>query len=102
MIPDIDIHRSAWLMIRSHKIVVAVTLALLCLLILRNSAHGEGAYQDEDELRLVGAINVYVDDQVTDGCLSQPNALKAEAELILRRSSISPTGALARVSSWPF
>jgi len=49
-------------------------------------------YQDERELRLVRAVSVYIiKDQVTDGCLSNPSALKVEAELILRRSGISVT-----------
>ncbi len=45
---------------------------------------------DEDQLAKVEAIHVNVLDSVSvsDGCLPQPNALRIEAELILRRSGI--------------
>jgi hypothetical protein len=55
------------------------------------SAFAEGSRQNEAELRLVRAISVNIDDQVMDGCLSNPDALKVEAELVLRRSGISIT-----------
>ena len=38
---------------------------------------------------MVRAVSVSVEDGVRDGCLSNPNALKVEAELIFRRSGIS-------------
>jgi hypothetical protein len=46
------------------------------------------AYQSEKELRLVRDISVFIEEEVTDGCLSNPDALKVEAELILRRSGV--------------
>ncbi len=56
------------------------------------SAFAEGtSSQNADELRLVRSISVYIEDHVRDGCLSNPNALKVEAERILRRSGISVT-----------
>ncbi len=65
-------------------LVLAIALAAFS-----TSAFAEGSYQNEDELRLVRAVSVWVNDQVKDGCLPNPNALKIEAELILRRSGIS-------------
>ena len=65
---------------------------VIALAAFSTSASAEGGYQSEAELRLVRSVLVYViEDQVTDGCLSNPNALKVEAELILRRSGISVT-----------
>jgi hypothetical protein len=68
-------------------------LALIVALVaFSTSAFAQGGYKHVDELRLVRSVLVYViEDQVTDGCLSNPNALKVEAELILRRSGISVT-----------
>ena len=62
---------------------------IIALAAFSTSAIAEGSYQDANELRLVRAVSVYVEDLVSDGCLSNPNALKVEAELILRRSGIS-------------
>lgn len=45
-------------------------------------------YASKNQLANVTAVNVFVGDDVKDGCLPQPNALKTEAELILRRSGI--------------
>ncbi len=64
---------------------------IIALAAFSTSAFAEGSYQDVDELRLVRAVSVTIRDQVKDGCLSSPNALKVEAELILRRSGISIT-----------
>lgn len=69
-------------------VILAVVLAGLAA-----PALAEGAYQDDNELRLVQAIFVEVIHEAKGGCLPQPNVLKTEAELILRRSGI--TGALA-------
>lgn len=44
---------------------------------------------NENELRLVSGISVLLSDEVKRGCLKNPNALKVEAELVLRRSGIS-------------
>ena len=62
---------------------------VVALAAFSTSAFAKGSYQDENELRLVRAVLVVIEDGVKDGCLSNPNALKVEAELILRRSGIS-------------
>ena len=63
---------------------------VIALAAFSTSAFAEGtSSQNADELRLVRSISVYIEDHVRDGCLSNPNALKVEAELILRRSEIS-------------
>ena len=46
------------------------------------------AMLNEDEGAPIKGVVVVVTDQVKDGCLPQPNALKVQAELILRRSGI--------------
>jgi hypothetical protein len=53
------------------------------------SAARSAGYQSADELKLVREVVVFLGDHVTDGCLAQPNVLKVEAELILRRSGIT-------------
>ncbi|WP_119462927.1 hypothetical protein [Rhodospirillaceae bacterium SYSU D60014] len=73
--------------------------AIFILLALNAPALAEGSYQDGDELRLVRLIYVYVADKVKDGCLPRPESLKAEAELILRRSGIPLTQAPQQVSA---
>ncbi len=67
---------------------------IVALAAFSTSAFAEGQYQDEEELRLVRVISVQVYDVVRGGCLSNPDALKTEAELVLRRSgfSIADTG----------
>lgn len=62
---------------------------IIALTVFSTSAFGEGAYQNEAELSLVREVSVHVKDDVVDGCLANPNALKVEAELILRRSGIT-------------
>ncbi len=62
---------------------------IIALAAFSTSAFAEGSYQDADELRWVRTVRVSIEDGVKDGCLSNPNALKVEAELILRRSGIS-------------
>jgi hypothetical protein len=66
---------------------------VIALAALSTSAFAEGAYQNEAELRLVQNVSVKILDEVKDGCLSNPNALKVEAELILRRSGVRVDGA---------
>jgi hypothetical protein len=65
-----------------HLVLVIAVVAF------STSASAEDAYQDFFELRLVRDIYVFLEDGVSDGCLSNPNALKVEAELVLRRSGI--------------
>jgi hypothetical protein len=62
---------------------------IVALAAFNASAFAEGAYQSEAELRLVAYVSIDIENGVDDGCLSNPNALKVEAELILRRSGIS-------------
>jgi hypothetical protein len=45
-------------------------------------------YFDEDQLPKVQAIQVAVDADAGTGCLDNPEALKTEAELVLRQSGI--------------
>ena len=45
-------------------------------------------YYNEAQLAKVKEVHVAVQDSVGDGCLPQPDALKVEAELILRRAGI--------------
>ncbi len=62
-----------------------VRIAVLILI----AAHPASAdYLSKDQLPKVGAIRVVLEDNVKDGCLPQPDLLKVEAELILRRSGI--------------
>ena len=61
-------------------------LALAVLLLLTTPAAAQ--FYDERQLAKVEAVGVIVGDYLGDGCLPQPNALKVEAELILRRSGI--------------
>ena len=77
---------------------------IIALAVFSTSAFAEGAYQNAAELRLVRNIFVVMDDQVEEGCLANPYALKVEAELILRRSGISitedPSYALGPTAYW--
>ena len=61
---------------------------VVALAAFSTSAFAEGAFQVEDELRLVQGVLVSVGGE-EEGCLPNLNALKVEAELILRRSGIS-------------
>jgi hypothetical protein len=63
--------------------------AILALTLFSTSAFAEGYFQSPNELNLVRKVFVSIDDQVTDGCLPNPGALKVEAELIFRRSGIT-------------
>ena len=65
--------------------------ALAVLLLLTTPAAGQSEAEQillRLQLAKVETIEVGVTDNVIDGCLPQPNALKVEAELILRRSGI--------------
>ena len=81
----------------NHRLLLALApvapmkhLALIVALVaLSTSAFAQGQFADPPELRLVRGINVWVSDDVEDGCLRNPNSLEVEAELILRRSNIS-------------
>ena len=67
-------------------------LALIVALVAFSvSAFAEGVYQSVDELRLLQSISISVNDQVVDGCLRNPNALRSEAKTILQQSGIKVT-----------
>lgn len=61
---------------------------IIAVTVFSTRAFGEGAYHDEEELRSLRAVWVHVEDAVSDGCLPNPNALKVQAELVLRQSGI--------------
>jgi len=63
-------------------------ILFVTMIAFSTSAFAEGVYQNVDELRLVQSISVRVVDQVKNGCLQNPKALRAEAELILQQSGI--------------
>lgn len=63
-----------------------IAISLFVLLLLATPANAD--YLDESQLRKVSAVFVSVNDGVINGCLPEPNSLKVEAELILRRSGI--------------
>lgn len=69
------------------KIATALIVALLPALVLSVS-DVRAQYYDQDQLAKVKEIRVFVEDNVTDGCLPRPIVLRTEAELILRRSGI--------------
>lgn len=60
----------------------------LSLVAFSTTAFGAG-YLNEHELKLVREVRVHMYDQVADGCLPNPKALKVGAELILRRAGIA-------------
>ncbi len=63
---------------------------VIALAAFSTSAFAEGGLgQNTEELRLVKGLKVQVVDAVKDDCLANPNALKVEAELIVRRSEIT-------------
>jgi hypothetical protein len=65
-----------------------VAIALVALVLLTTAAAAQDIMFDE-QLRRVKAVRVDVQSNVSDVCLPQPNALRTEAELILRRSNIT-------------
>lgn len=66
-----------------------LALALFIGLIAATPASAQ--FFSKPQLAKVTEVYVFVGDDVTDGCLPQPNALKIEAELVLRRSGIKIT-----------
>ena len=60
-----------WVIEQIGLVVVLAGLAVPAL--------AKAAYQDEDELHLIQAVEVLVVDEVKDRCLPQPNVLKTEA-----------------------
>jgi hypothetical protein len=71
------------------RVWLGIACAVGVELLFSAAALAQGSYQDENEIGLLQQVYVTVYDEVTDGCLPQPDALKAEAELVLRRSGIS-------------
>lgn len=71
-----------------NKTATALIVAFLAISVLPVSDARARNFLDAARLAKVVAINVIVEDLVKDGCLPRPDALKSEAELILRRSGI--------------
>ena len=59
------------------------------VLLFAASPAAAGGFYDKDQLAKVLQVLVVVEDDVRGVCLPQPDALKVEAELILRRSGIN-------------
>jgi hypothetical protein len=68
--------------------VSMVRVVMFAAVLLFAASPAGAQYYDPSQLAKVKEVHVAVDDGVEDGCLPQPNALKVEAELILRRSGI--------------
>ena len=67
-------------------VAIAAFMAVLgCI----GRAEAKGAYQNDNELKLVKTIGISVINDVTGNCLSNPHSLQTEAELIFRRSRIA-------------
>jgi hypothetical protein len=68
---------------------VSMVRAVMLAAVLLFAASPAGAeFFDENQLAKVKGVHVILINSVRDGCLPQPDALKVEAELILRRSGI--------------
>jgi len=65
-----------------------MALSLVAVVLLVSPAAAQGS-PPQSQFAKVKSIQVTVADKVADGCLPQPNTLKVEAELILRRSGIA-------------
>ena len=74
---------------RAVRFLGILGLVFTCVLAHIGNVSAKGFYQDWEELKILRHIHVIMHDQVTGGCLPQPNVLKVEAELILRQSNIS-------------
>jgi hypothetical protein len=57
---------------------------VIALAAFSTPAFAEGSYQDEDELRLIRAVTVVIEDQVKDGC-QEGKTMNADALNNLRK-----------------
>lgn len=69
---------------------VLSAIAILASLFLPEEAQAQ--FYSHDQLDKVEEIFVLVEGNVVGDCLSSPNVLKVEAEIVLRRSGITVTG----------
>lgn len=67
--------------------MIRFLLSFAALALLATPAAGQN-FSDEAQLRKVETIRVVIIDNVRDGCLPKPDALRIEAELILRGAGI--------------
>lgn len=67
--------------------MVRIAISLIVLVLLTIPAVGQN-FSDAEQLSKVKAVRVVVIDHVRDGCLPNADALKTEAEQVLRRSGI--------------
>ena len=67
--------------------MVRIVVSLILLVLLATPAAGQN-FSDAEQLSKVKAVRVVVIDHVRDGCLPNADALKTEAEQVLRRSGI--------------
>jgi hypothetical protein len=68
--------------------MIRIAVSLVVLVLLTTLATAQGFF-DADQLPKIKAVRVFDNGGVKDGCLPQPDVLKVEAELILRRSGIA-------------
>ena len=75
-----------------HTIIIGTTLAALTFVIATPQI-ASGQYTDGRQLAKVASIGVLVSDSLDNrDCVTNPDTLKTEAELILRRSGIAVGG----------
>ena len=73
----------------NRRTIISTTLAAV-MLVISTPERTSGQYTSAMQLSKVLAIQVSVYDSVdADDCLSNPNTLQTEAELVLRRSGIT-------------
>lgn len=74
--------------------IISTALATI-MLVISIPERASGQYTSSMQLSKVSAIQVYVEDSVdADDCVSNPDTLQIEAELVLRRSGIAVTDGL--------
>lgn len=66
--------------------LIATVSAVVLICLATSPATSSNGYPEQ--LRKVKTVSVFVEDGVKGGCLPNPNVLKTEAELILRRSGV--------------
>ena len=75
----------------NRRTIISTALAA-AVLVISIPERASGQYTSAMQLSKVSAIHVYVEDSVdADDCLSNPDTLQTEAELVLRRSGIAVT-----------
>lgn len=64
--------------------MIRFLVLFVVLVVLTTPAVGQ-----DSQIGKVKAVRVFVNDQIKDGCLPQPNILQVEAELVLRQAGIT-------------